>query len=66
MNEKWKELIAAMSDEDRQALRRELQDKPAASTVAIEEITPQRVLADPAFAEQVRRDITALLRGEMH
>jgi len=64
MNDKLKELIASLSDEDRAALRQELQQK-AVSTVALEDITPQRVLSDPAFADQVRRDIVALLTGEM-
>jgi hypothetical protein len=65
MNEKFKELIAALSAEERSSLMLELRPQAAERVgVDIREITPER-LQDSSFAARVREEIAAAMRGEI-
>lgn len=66
-NSKIRELLESMDAAGREALTLELaamSARPASASVALDEITVERI-ADSTFAARVRAEIQAALRGEI-
>jgi hypothetical protein len=66
-NLKIRELLESMDAAGREAVAQELaamSARPAAASVALDEITAERI-ADSTFASRVRAEIQAALRGEI-